>query len=312
MKLLVLLAFGLILCEQCNSTSHTTSTLVSSKANPVNPWDGIWNYGFNDGGLNLRRDGSVSFAENLSESDAGVGNHHSAGNAYQTNSGIPGSSHYVQNQVGAEAYSYIHPAASASQGYYSPGGLSSGWNSGKPSTETDLHKGLEQIFEGIQFDKAALGTLASILGVSGIKGTFALIKLGFFFLFVAVPLLLFITVPLSALLVIIILSIPIPTWPNKGGRSLYRSLANTSEILLAERVIFADECLERLGCNLAQMTKQYGQESLVSRIKRKIKAWKNTWSERIIRGAENDNSSCDKFQCSPTKILKNVSNNSVL
>lgn len=105
--------------------------------------------------------------------------------------------------------------------------------------------------------------MANFLGFEGVKGSIGLVKLGFILAFLLVPVITLVLVPLTAFVVILVFSIPIPVW--RGTKIVQRQLEESTEAFTA-RLLAADDCIEKLSCKAASFGKKFSPaDSLFSR-----------------------------------------------
>jgi len=104
-------------------------------------------------------------------------------------------------------------------------------------------------------------------------------------------------------ILLLILLIPIPVISSPLGRSL-PSGSPYNTVQMAREVLTADECVERMSCELSRISRAYDYTSWIPSTLERILA-RSKWSEKILRGLKGtSNPTCYQFTCSPAKTIK--------
>ncbi|CAL8142883.1 unnamed protein product [Orchesella dallaii] len=106
------------------------------------------------------------------------------------------------------------------------------------------------------------------------------------------------------LILLLVLLIPIPVISNPLGRSFTSATASfLPSMQTARNVLSAEECVERVSCELSRMSKSYNSTSWIPQAVEQLLTG-GKWSNRVVRGLKQAPSHCVQFTCSPAKTIK--------
>ncbi|ODN01936.1 hypothetical protein Ocin01_04737 [Orchesella cincta] len=106
------------------------------------------------------------------------------------------------------------------------------------------------------------------------------------------------------LILLLVLLIPIPVISSPLGRSFSSATSSLLPTMqMARNVFTAEECVERVSCELSRMSKSYNYTSWIPQAVEQLLT-KGKWVDRVSRGLKQAPNHCVQFTCSPAKTIK--------